>query len=75
MPGIEDVRITIPAGQEVVPLPEGNRYLGFLFARAESPERVEGALREAHRRLRFDIVSPPAAAAGVTGMATEGALE
>jgi biotin carboxylase len=56
--GVEDIRITIPPGQEVVPLPEGNRYLGFLFARAETPEQAEGALREAHRRLTFDIVSP-----------------
>ena len=55
--GIEDLRVTIPVGQEVVPLPEGSRYLGFLFARAEDPERVESALREAHRRMRFDIGS------------------
>jgi len=33
-------------------------YLGFIFARAESPERVEVALREAHRRLEFVIMSP-----------------
>jgi hypothetical protein len=37
VPGVEDVRITIPIGQEVVPLPEGSRYLGFVFARAGSP--------------------------------------
>jgi hypothetical protein len=36
-------------------LPEGKRYLGFIFARGESPEFVEAALREAHRRLAFDI--------------------
>ena len=65
--GIEDLRVTIPAGQEVVPLPEGSRYLGFLFARAERAESVEKALREAHRRLRFDIVSPPAAEAAMRG--------
>ena len=73
VPGIEDLRVTIPVGQEVVPLPEGNRYLGFLFARAESPERVESALRDAHRRLTFEIASPPPVAAA--GRATEGALE
>jgi len=75
VPGIEDLRITIPVGQEVVPLPEGNRYLGFLFARADTPDRVEGALREAHRRLTFDIVAPPPEVKGVAGLATEGALE
>jgi formate-dependent phosphoribosylglycinamide formyltransferase (GAR transformylase) len=53
--GIEEITITIPLGQTVVPLPEGNRYLGFIFARAESPEAVEAALREAHRRLEFVI--------------------
>ena len=55
VPGIEDVRITIPVGQPVVPLPEGDRYLGFLFARGEAPAAVERALREAHRRLHFTI--------------------
>ncbi len=63
---IEDVRISIPAGQDLVPLPEGNRYLGFIFARGETPEGVEAALRESHGRLTFDIVSrEPEAAAGV----------
>jgi formate-dependent phosphoribosylglycinamide formyltransferase (GAR transformylase) len=53
--GIEDVLITIPVGQEVVPLPEGTRYLGFIFARSAAPENVEAALRKAHGRLTFDI--------------------
>ena len=56
--GIEEIRLTIPVGTEVIPLPEGSRYLGFIFARAETPERVEAALREAHRRLEF-IITPP----------------
>jgi hypothetical protein len=49
------VVITVPEGHEVVPLPEGDSYLGFLFARAEGPEEVERALREGHRRLVFDL--------------------
>ena len=53
--GIVEVNITIPIGGEVVPLPEGARYLGFIFARAETPEAVEEALGEAHRRLEFVI--------------------
>ena len=53
--GIEDLRITIPIGDQVVPLPEGARYLGFLFARANRPDEVETALRAAHARLEFDI--------------------
>ena len=55
VPAIEDVSITIPVGDVVVPLPEGDRYLGFLFARGEEPAAVEAALREAHRGLEFDI--------------------
>ena len=58
VPGVEEVAITLPVGQEVVPLPEGDRYLGFVFARAKTPEDVEAALREAHRRLRFVIKAP-----------------
>ena len=55
--GIVEVNITIPVGGEVVPLPEGARYLGFIFARAETPAAVEAALREAHRRLTFVILA------------------
>ena len=54
--GIVEVNITIPIGGEVVPLPEGARYLGFIFARAETPEAVETALREAHQQLEFVIL-------------------
>jgi biotin carboxylase len=53
--GVEEVTITAHAGQELVPLPEGWRYLGFIFARAETPAAVETALRDAHARLVFDI--------------------
>ena len=61
VPGIVDVVISIPLGDTLVPLPEGNRYLGFVFARGDSPADVEAALREAHRRLAFQI--EPAAVA------------
>ena len=54
--GIVEVNITIPIGGEVVPLPEGARYLGFIFARAETPKMVEKALREAHRQVEFVIL-------------------
>jgi len=55
VPGIEDVTISAHVGQELVPLPEGSRYLGFILARAESPDAVEAALRAAHARLHFDV--------------------
>ncbi len=54
MPGILDVVITVPRGQTVQPLPEGDRYLGFIFARGRTPEAVETALREANGLL--DVV-------------------
>ena len=54
--GIEDVEILIPPGSPIEPPPEGDKYLGFMFARAVKPETVEEALREAHRRLRIEIV-------------------
>ncbi|MCS6806126.1 MAG: ATP-grasp domain-containing protein [Acidobacteriota bacterium] len=55
VPHIENITITAHIGQQMVPLPEGSRYLGFIFARADRPELVETALREAHRRLEFVI--------------------
>jgi biotin carboxylase len=67
VPGIEDVTITAHVGQELVPLPEGSRYLGFILARADSPEAVEECLREAHRRLVFDV--DPAGSTGAAGIA------
>lgn len=54
-PGVDEVDVTIPLGQAVVPLPEGHRYLGFLFAHAATPAAVESALREAHRKIDFVI--------------------
>jgi biotin carboxylase len=57
VPGIEDAIVTATAGQRLIPLPEGSSYLGFLFARAGSPEAVEAALRRAHAELRFHIAT------------------
>ena len=58
VPGIDEIRLTIPVGQPVVPLPEGSQYLGFIFARGEDPAAVEAALRQSHQRLEF-VVEPP----------------
>ena len=55
VPGIEEIDITIKLDNRVTPLPEGNAYLGFIFARGETPHAVEAALREAHSRLKFTI--------------------
>lgn len=53
--GIEDVAITVHAGQALEPLPEGWQYLGFIFARGDRPEQVEQALRDAQARLTVTI--------------------
>ena len=55
VPGVEEVTISAHVGARLVPLPEGDRYLGFIFSRAGTPERAEAALREAHSRLEFRI--------------------
>ena len=52
---VVDVVISAHVGQDVVPLPEGWQYLGFVFARADTPAVVEDALRVAHARLAFVI--------------------
>jgi biotin carboxylase len=55
VPGIAGLELTIGPGRHVMPLPEGDRYLGFLFARADGPEGVEHALRTAHGHLEIVI--------------------
>jgi biotin carboxylase len=57
VPGIAGLELSIRPGRLVRPLPEGDRYLGFLFARGSTPAEVEAALREAHGRLRV-VVAP-----------------
>jgi biotin carboxylase len=55
--GVEEIVITAKVGQTLEPLPEGASYLGFIFARGNAPEQVEGSLRSAHRRLRFQVAA------------------
>jgi len=57
VPYIEDIEISVREGYELVPLPEGASYLGFIFARAPTPELAEQALREAHACLNI-VVAP-----------------
>jgi len=55
VPGITGLTVTIPAGQRVHPLPDGDRYLGFIFAEADTPEAVENALGAARGHVRVLI--------------------
>jgi biotin carboxylase len=54
-PGITGLTITIPVGQQVRPLPDGDRYLGFIFAEADTRDQVEQALTAARDKLRVII--------------------
>ena len=55
MPGITGLTITVPLGQRVRPLPDGDRYLGFIFAAGDTGPEVEHALTAASERLRVLI--------------------
>jgi biotin carboxylase len=55
VPYVTDVEITARLHDTILAWPEGSSYLGFIFAKAESPAAAEHALREAHSRLQFQI--------------------
>ncbi len=61
VPGITAVDITLSPGSRLVPLPEGDRYLGFVFAKGLTPAEVEARLRQATARLevRLRQAGPP----------------
>jgi biotin carboxylase len=54
---INAIHIAVREGHELVCLPEGASYLGFIFASADTPEQVEYALRQAHTQLNI-VVDP-----------------
>ena len=49
--GVVGLEISVASGRSMVPLPEGDRYLGFIFARGATPQFVEAALRQAEACL------------------------
>src|SRR4029077_11404305 len=55
VPGITELSITARLHDAIAAWPEGSSYLGFLFAREETPEKVEQVLRQAHEKLSFTI--------------------
>jgi biotin carboxylase len=57
VPWVDDILIGIREGYELVPLPEGAAYLGFIFAHAPTPAAAEAALRESHAKLKI-VVAP-----------------
>jgi hypothetical protein len=52
-PNISELHITARLHDYIAAWPEGSSYLGFLFARAKTPEGAESALRAAHAKLNF----------------------
>ena len=52
---IQTILITAEVGAQLLPAPEGASYLGFIFAQADDAGSAELALRQAHRRLTFEI--------------------
>ena len=57
VPYINELTIEVREGYELVPLPEGNSYLGFIFAEAPTVEQAEQALRDAHNCLNI-VIAP-----------------
>ncbi len=67
MERIDEIEITARVHDTVAAWPEGSSYLGFIFARAETPQQVESALRAAHRALRIRIAPRLAVSDPVAG--------
>ena len=55
IPSITDIEITAHVGSRLAPPPEGDRYLGFVFSRAERPGTVENDLMAALELIEVDI--------------------
>jgi formate-dependent phosphoribosylglycinamide formyltransferase (GAR transformylase) len=52
---VTDIVITARLHDYIEAWPEGSSYLGFIFARAKTPEEAEAAVREAHARMTFEF--------------------
>lgn len=53
--GISSIDITARPGSRVVPAPEGDHYLGFVFARGTEPGQVTDALRKASELIQVEL--------------------
>jgi hypothetical protein len=63
VPGVAGIELSIRPGRPVGPLPEGDRYLGFVFARGDLPEDVERSLRAAEAQIDVRVAKAAPAAA------------
>jgi hypothetical protein len=55
LPHVTGMDITVRPGRVLEPPPEGDRYLGFVYARAANPEAVETSLRKAQALLEVVV--------------------
>ncbi|MDP9145951.1 MAG: ATP-grasp domain-containing protein [Actinomycetota bacterium] len=55
LPHVTGIDVTIRPGRVVEPPPEGDRYLGFVYARGADPEDVENSLRQAEALLEVVV--------------------
>ncbi len=51
--GVLDIRIDVRSGEKLTPLPEGGKYPGFIYVRADTPALAEQSLREAVANIEF----------------------
>ncbi|VAW55153.1 hypothetical protein MNBD_GAMMA07-1816 [hydrothermal vent metagenome] len=56
-PFVDKIDIIIREGNELVALPEGNQYPGYIFAQADTANQVVMALKTAHAQLHF-VMAP-----------------
>ncbi|MBZ5641833.1 MAG: ATP-grasp domain-containing protein [Acidobacteriia bacterium] len=66
-PGVEEIQITARLHDLLQAWPEGSSYLGFIFARGNTPAEAEASLRQAHGLLKFEIVERLPVGHPVTG--------
>jgi len=57
VPGVTSVELDARPGQILTPWPEGCAYPGFIFAEADSTDKVVRRLEQAHAELKF-VYSP-----------------
>ena len=55
IPGVTGIDLTIQVGDLVLAAPEGDRYLGFVFAQGKTPAQVETTLRRAMEILKVTV--------------------
>lgn len=70
--GVDSIEITVPSGRVVRPLPEGDRYLGFVFASGLTPADVERSLATAAAVIDVAIDGEHVSSEGQDGAASTG---